>query len=137
MPQTKPYSDYYTASEVKKKLGITDGMLYNYVRYGHLTRITPPGRKQGVYKKDEVDKFALEMQAFLGSKEKTRNLVVSRVTKNDVVDTVKATGEIFGSQPRLAIRGSWVERNPDVSYQLCEDGSTMGVATLLPLKPER
>ncbi len=49
MPQRKPYKEYYTASEVKRKLGVTDGMLYNYVRYGHLERITPPGRKQGVY----------------------------------------------------------------------------------------
>lgn len=137
MPQTKPFKDYYTASEVKKKLGITDGMLYNYVRYGHLTRIRPPGRSQGVYKKEEVDKLALEMRVFLGSKETTKNLVVTTVTINDVADTVKLTGEIFGSEPSLAIRTAWVERNRDVSYQLCADGSTLGVATLLPLKPER
>src|SRR5579875_3446848 len=65
MPRRQAFKEYYTAGEVRKKLGITDGQLYNYVRYGHLQRIMPPGRKQGVYRRDEVDKFALELKAFL------------------------------------------------------------------------
>jgi hypothetical protein len=137
MPQTISYKDYYTAKEVKAKLGITDGQLYNYVRYGHLERIMPPGRKQGVYKKEEVDKFAVEMQAFLGSREDVKNVTFTPVTKNDVEDTVKLTEEIFKTHLDSNIRLSWVLRNPDVSYQLCVNGSVVGVVTMLPLKPEK
>lgn len=137
MPQTRSYKDYYTAKEVKAKLGITDGQLYNYVRYGHLERIMPPGRKQGVYKKEEVDKFSVEMQAFLGSRKAARNVTFTPVTKNDVKDTVKLTEEIFKTHLDSDIRLSWVLRNPDVSYQLCVNGSVIGVVTILPLKLEK
>jgi hypothetical protein len=136
MPQRKAFSAYYTAGEVKKLLGITDGQLYNYVRYGHLERVIPPGRKQGVYRKEEVDKFALEMSAFLGSREDTKNTVFTRVAKEDVDATLAATREIFKTNPSRDIRMSWVEKNPDVSYQLCLNGSVIGVATLLPVRPE-
>lgn len=142
MPQNKGYRDYYTASETKKVLGITDGKLYNYVRYGHLERITPPGRKQGVYKKAEVDKFALELHAFLSTREDTtkedfKPTTFTKVTKDDIDDTLRVTEDVFQWRPSKAIRTSWVEKNPDVSYQLCKDGLAIGVASMLPLAPER
>lgn len=136
MPQKKAFTSFYTAGEVKRLLGITDGQLYNYVRYGHLERVVPPGRKQGVYRKEEVNKFALEMSAFLGSREGTKNVVFTRVTREDVDATLAATREIFKTNPSRDIRVSWVEKNPDVSYQLCLNGSVIGVATLLPVRPE-
>ena len=137
MPQRKAYQDYYTASETKKILGVTDGMLYNYVRNGHLERITPPGRKQGVYKKEEVHKFALELHAFLSSGEKHRRITFTTVTRDEIEDTLKATEDIFKWRPDKAIRTSWIAKNPDISYQLCLDGSVVGVASILPLSLER
>ncbi len=137
MPQRKPYKEYYTASEVKRKLGVTDGMLYNYVRYGHLERITPPGRKQGVYRRDEVDKFAMEMKAFLSGGEEARRFTFTRVSKSDVPEIVKLSGSIFGWTPGTAIRTAWIEKNPDTMYQLCLDTTPIGCAAMLPLKPEK
>ncbi len=139
MPQAKDYKDYYTAAEVKSKLGITDGMLYNYVRYGHLDRIIPPGRKQGVYKREQVDKFALEMKAFLGSNSESRHITFTAVSVDDVPENVKLTESVFGSSPELTIKGRtrWIERNPEVSYQLTVDGSLIGCVTMLPLQPEK
>lgn len=137
MPQTKPYKDYYTAKEVKEKLGITDGKLYNYVRYGHLERVFPPGRKQGVYKKEEVDRFALELQTFLSGRERVKNVTFTPVSKNDLEDTLDLTEEIFKFRPDRNTRLSWIIKNPDVSYQLCIDGSVIGVASILPLKPDK
>ncbi|HEU5377563.1 MAG TPA: helix-turn-helix domain-containing protein [Ktedonobacteraceae bacterium] len=137
MAQTNSFKGYYTAKEVKERLGITDGMLYNYVRYGHLERVMPPGRKQGVYKKEEVDKFALEMQAFLGSREESKSVTFTPVSKSDIEETVRLTNEIFHTQLDRNIRLSWVTRNPQVSYQLCVNGSVLGVVTMLPLKPEK
>lgn len=142
MPQKKGYQDYYTASETKKVLGITDGKLYNYVRYGHLTRITPPGRKQGVYKKAEVDKFALELHAFLSTrediiKEDINPTAFTKVTKEDIEETLRVTEDVFKWRPSKAIRTSWVKKNPDVSYQLCKGGLVIGVASILPLNLNR
>jgi hypothetical protein len=129
----------FTAAEVKAKLGITDGQLYNYVRYGHLERIIPPGRKQGVFKREEVDKFALEMQAFLGSNTEAKRFTFTKVTKGDVAENVRLTQSVFGKDTGITIdnRTAWIEKNPDVSYQLCVDGSVMGCVTMLPLPLEK
>ncbi len=139
MPQTKPYKVYYTASEVKAKLGITDGQLYNYVRYGHLERVIPPGRKQGVFKREEVDKFALEMQTFLSGNTEAKRFTFTNVTARDVPENVKVTQSVFGNNTGITVakRTAWVEKNSDVSYQLCIDGAVIGCGTILPLRPER
>ena len=58
MPQMKVGKDYYTAAQVKERLGITQGTLYNYVRNGTLKPVVPPGKRQGVYPRKEVDQLA-------------------------------------------------------------------------------
>lgn len=65
MAKKRELTDFYTAARTKEILGITDGMLYNYVNNGTLERIIPPGKKQGVYRKNEVDQLARELQAFI------------------------------------------------------------------------
>ena len=44
MPRMKVSNLYYTASEVKEKLDITQGMLYNYVRNGMLKPVVPQAK---------------------------------------------------------------------------------------------
>jgi hypothetical protein len=138
MSQTKGYKDYYTAAEVKDLLGITDGQLYNYVRYGHLERVIPPGRKQGVYKRAEVDKFALEMKAFLASNREAKRFTFTKVTEDDVAENVRLTRAAFNSDAAtIEGRSAWIKKNPNVSYQLCLDGAVIGCVTMLPLSLER
>src|SRR5436305_6189658 len=58
-----PPEGYYTASTVRKSLGnISDGMLRSYIQRGLIERTVPPGRKQGFYKRETVDKLAKEIQ---------------------------------------------------------------------------
>jgi hypothetical protein len=139
MPQRKKFNEYYSAGEVKKLLDITDGMLYNYVRYGHLERVIPPGKKQGVYRRSEVEKLALELNAFLAGSSEGKKVVFSKVTPDDVPEHVRVTQEIFGKNTGLTVenRTAWINRNPDVSYQIRHDGEIIGCATLLPLPLER
>ena len=98
MPQMKISNQYYTAAQVKEKLGITQGMLYNYVRNGTLKPVTPPGKKQGVYLRTEIDKLARETQAFMAARNKASS-IFTRVTENDVKDlkaSVELTRILFG-----------------------------------------
>lgn len=132
----KDFKEYYTAGEVKKILDITDGKLYNYVRYGHLERIIPPGSKQGVYKREEVERLALELNAFMGSSSEKRKYSFSNVILEDVADNVKLLQEVFGKNTGLTVenRTKWIEKNPHVSYQLSVDGDIVGCIALLPLE---
>ncbi len=67
----KESKDYYTAAQVKELLGITDGMLYTYVDNGALDRIIPPGKKQGVYRRSQVDQLARDLKVFIVTKRNT------------------------------------------------------------------
>src|SRR5258708_26649729 len=60
--------EFYTAAQTKELLGITDGMLYNYVDNGALERIFPPGKKQGVYRCSQGDQLARELKGLIATK---------------------------------------------------------------------
>ena len=143
MPQMKIGNQYYTAAQVKDKLGITQGMLYNYVRNGTLKPITPPGKKQSVYLRTEVDKLARETQAFMAARNKTSS-VFTRVTENDIKDlkaSVELTRILFGlrdsEEATLQLRLSWVKKNSEIIYVLKSEEQVIGYAIMLPLKREK
>src|SRR5215472_17010697 len=83
MPQNRPTMSYLTAGEVKKLLGITDGMLYNFIDNGALTRVIPPGRKQGVYHRSQVEQLARDLQVFISTRDE-ETTTFEKATKEDV-----------------------------------------------------
>lgn len=82
MPQMKVGNEYYTAAQVKEKLDITQGTLYNYVRNGTLKPVVPPGKRQGVYPRSEVDQLAHELRAFMATRQKNAS-IFARATIED------------------------------------------------------
>ena len=98
--------EYYTASQVKAKLGINDSTLYAYVRNGDLQRIIPPGhKKQGYYLRSEVDRLARELEAFFAARKKQAS-IFSLATEEDIPVSVQITqvtlGNVVDASP-----GSW------------------------------
>ncbi len=143
MPQMKISNQYYTAAQVKEKLGITQGMLYNYVRNGTLKPVIPPGKKQGVYLRTEIDKLARETQAFMAARNKVSS-IFTRVTENEIKDlkaSVELTRILFGlrdsEEATLQRRLTWVKKNPEILYVLKSEEQVIGYAIMLPLKREK
>lgn len=141
MPRMKISSQYYTAAEVREKLGITQGMLNNYIRNGSLKPIVPPGKRQGVYLRSEVDQLARETEAFLVTRSKVSSSF-GRASERDVKATVEITRILFGlresEEATVQRRLTWIKRNPDILYALkTEEGTVIGYAIMLPLKQEK
>lgn len=140
MPRINVGDQYYTASEVKAKLGITQGTLYNYVRNGYLKPIVPPGKRQGVYLRKEIDQLARETQAFLEGRNLTP-ATFGRVSKEDVAASVELTRKLFGLrgsvEENISRRLEWIAKNPDILYVLKAEDQLVGYAILLPLKLEK
>ncbi len=140
MPRIKFSGSYYTAKEVKEKLGITQGRLNTYIRNGTLKPFTPPGKKQGVYRRSEVDQLARDLQVFEEIRQATSS-TFTRATADDLKATVQITRVLFGlresDEETLARRLSWIKRNPDIFYVLKSDGQVVGYAAMLPLKPDK
>ncbi len=141
MPQSKPPKNYLTAGEVKKLLGITDGMLYNFIDNGALTRIIPPGRKQGVYSKSQVEQLARDLQVFISTREEYKT-IFRKAEKPDIPKYIAigfASHPLTSQQERLLIEKhqSWLDKNPDLYYVIEHDGEIVGYTAIIPLKPEK
>jgi hypothetical protein len=133
----KESRDYYTAAQVKNILGITDGMLYNYVDNGALERIIPPGKKQGVYRRDQVDQLARDLKVFIVTREKHTCVFSRMTTREEVLESTKLSDAIFGGHIDIDRQMAWLKRNPDIAYIVKSEGKVVGYAIVLPLKPEK
>ncbi|HEU5383263.1 MAG TPA: hypothetical protein VFV38_48300 [Ktedonobacteraceae bacterium] len=140
MPRMKVSSRYYTAAEVKETLGITQGQLNTYIRNGTLKPVTPPGKKQGVYLRTEVDQLAREMQVFVALRQKTSS-TFCMASKDDLKSIIEITRVLFSlresSEATLARRLSWMDRNPEIFYILKTEDQIVGYVAILPLKLEK
>ncbi len=137
MPNKGRLTDYYTAAQTKEILGITDGSLYNYVTNGTLERVLPPGKKQGVYRRSEVDQLARELQAFLLHRKKQSTKFMRVTTEDEMRECQEISQELFGvGRATVKDRMKILAKNPD-TYHLLQDADTqqiVGYLALMPLK---
>jgi hypothetical protein len=84
---------YYTASEAQQKLGLSKAMFFRKVKQGFIRKIVPPGMKQGVYPRREIDALALSMQMLFAQQE---GITFSRSTIADQVEEFEIGARIFG-----------------------------------------
>lgn len=137
MPQMKVDKDHYTAAQVKEKLGITQGTLYNYVRNGTLNPVVPPGKRQGVYSRNEVDQLAHELRAFMATRQKSAS-VFAKATIEDVPDCARLSDEFFGGLHfDIEKQIAWMKKNPDICYVVKDEGKVVGYVLMLPLNPPK
>ncbi|GCE48510.1 hypothetical protein EI42_04809 [Thermosporothrix hazakensis] len=137
-PKRSPlYSDFYTAAQVKKILGITDGMLYNYVNNGTLERVIPPGRKQGVYRKKDVDMLAAELQAFIIQRKNKSTKFARVTTEEEMRECQEISQELFGvGRDTVKERMKILSKNPDTYHMLIDEDlqQIVGYVAMIPLK---
>lgn len=141
MPQAKPPKDYLSAGEVKKILGITDGMLYNFVGNGALERVIPPGRKQGVYLKRQVEQLARDLQVFISTRDEGRT-TFRKAEKTDIPKCIEiGMGSHLNARQQgintLETRLTWLNKNPDLYYLVEHDNEIVGYASIIPLKQKK
>lgn len=131
----KENKDYYTAAQVKQILGITDGMLYNYIDNGALQRIIPPGKKQGVYKRQEVDRLARELQSFIIQRRRQPTKLMRVTTEEEMAECMEISQALFGvGRDTVKARMQIVAINPDTYTLLRDDSQIIGYFAAIPVK---
>lgn len=130
--------NYYTVAEAKKILGITNEMLYNYVENGALERIVPPGKKQGVYNRSQVDQLARELQSFMMHKKRKPTQFKRVETREEMTETQEISQALFGVGKDLVDeRMKILKRNPYTYYMIKDEDQTIGYTAIWPLKPQK
>jgi hypothetical protein len=128
--------NYYTVAEAKKILGITNEMLYNYVENGALERVVTPGKKQGVYNRNQVDQLARELQSFMIQKKRKPTQFKRVETREEMAQTQEISQALFGVGNNLVDdRMEILKRNPHTYYMIKDEDQTIGYTAIWPLKP--
>ncbi len=128
---------YYTAKEAQEVLGMTYSALRNQVDAGNIANIMPPGKRQAVYLKEDVDQLAHEMEAFFAAKQ-TAPSVFKKATEEDLPECVALSAAIFGGVNIIPLdrRIAWLKKNPDIDYVLRHDSEMVGYVSIVPLRRE-
>jgi hypothetical protein len=137
---SKVEEKYYTAQQAQQILGMTYSALRNQVNAGNLQSIVPPGKRQAVYLREEVDQLKKDMDAWLTSRQQTKAVPTeyARATMEDMPEAVALADEIFGSHLTIPLerRIAWLKKNPDIDYLLKQEGQVVGYVSVVPLQPE-
>lgn len=135
--QTK---DYYTAQEAQEILNMTYSALRNQVIAGNIRKVVPPGKKQAVYLKEDVDALKRDIEIWRPSKRQAKLPPTKfvKATVEDMPAAVALAHEVFGGLNTIPVekRIEWLKKNPDIDYLLKQDGEIVGYFTLVPLQPE-
>lgn len=141
-------NDYYTAQEAQDILNMTYSALRNQVIAGNIRKVVPPGRKQAVYLKEDVDALKRDMESWTTGKQQSRGKPKAqakiapakfvKATIEDMPEAVELAAEVFGGLNTISVekRIAWLKKNPDIDYFLKQGGKIVGYFTLVPLKPE-
>ncbi len=121
--------DYYTAGEAMKRLGLSKTMFHRKVNAGQIPKITPPGYKQGVYPKRDIDALALAMNMVFELQEKIN---FSKSTPGDQVEEMDVGIRCFGSEyiSPLPERIAFQQKSEFTFWSLKVDGRVVGYVSM-------
>ena len=133
--------EYYTPKETRELLGMTYSGLQNQVNTGNLHPVIPPGRKQKVYLKKEVDTLKSELEIWSLNRQITQATPPAKFVKatiDDMSQAVQLADSVFGRVNTISLekRIAWLHKNPDIDYLLKQDDIIIGYFSLIPLSSE-
>lgn len=126
---------FYTPAQAVARLGFNRATFYYYVKKGVITRYTLPPKKEGFFKKEEIDRLATEAallyHTYIGEKTETRP--ARKEDAQGIYDVLASFG--WPTAP-VALRLAWYERNPYIDYVVRAQGTVQGYITAVPYTPE-
>jgi len=131
---------FYTSTEVRKKLGISSSTLTNLVERALIARVIPPGYKNGYYTKDSVDRYYEQLNLFIDTftQKENEGLMTRKATEADQPGIFALEKEVYGQVNTMPLetRLVWYGKNPDMEVIATTAQRVVGHLTLMPLKPQ-
>jgi predicted DNA-binding transcriptional regulator AlpA len=120
---------YYTASEAQAKLGLSKAMFFRKVNQRLIPKVVPPGMKQGVYPKRDIDALAISMNMVF---EQFDKIIFSRSTPADQVEEMTIGIRCFGSDfiTPLPERIAFQQKSDYTFHSLKVDGRVAGYVSM-------
>src|SRR5713226_3145257 len=125
---------YYTASQATAKLGLSKAMFHRKVSQGLIPKVTPPGKKQSLYPKRDIDALARAMNLIF---EQHERIVFSKSTPADQEEEMQIGIRCFGQEfiTPLPERIAFQEKSEFTFWSLKIDGRVVGYVSLFRFPP--
>lgn len=122
-------SQFYTASQAQNKLGLSKAMFHRKVNQGLIPKITPPGKKQSLYPKRDIDTLARAMNLLFEQQERS---VFSKSTLADQEEEMQIGIRCFGQEfiTPLAERIAFQQKSEFTFWSLKVDGRVVGYTSM-------
>lgn len=130
---------FYTAAQAQKVLGLIPSTFSYYVRKGRINRYVPPLKKEGYYKKEEIDDLATQIALFMHTVETptSRPPSVTRTARPEDADGVVSVLTNMGWRTATAEqRRGFYAANPYVDYVVIANDQVMGYINAAPYVPD-
>ena len=129
--------NFYTASQAQKRLGLSKSSFFDLVRKGTITKVTLPGKVQGVYPKALIDNLAATIYTTLAQYERDTS-VFELATLDDLPIEVGIDLSLYGRKGTTPLeqRIERMEKNPEGNYVLRNEGEIVGHVAFYPIEKE-
>jgi hypothetical protein len=127
---------YYTASQARRMLGLTEDAFQGWIKAKKITKIILPNRKQGVFAKSEIKMIAAGIDnAYLLAKSPLR---FEKATLETQEGEFKLTELAFGERTRQfhEKRIELLKKNPDMSYYVFDTNFVVASMNIVPMQHE-
>jgi hypothetical protein len=132
----------YSASEAREKLGgMSTSSFKRLVDSGKIRKVVPPGKSQGKYIREDVDKLAEAMEQFVqiySASVPAEKLDFSQAkNESDIQETVLIARQNLGENAYgLEKRMTWFRKAPKGDYVLRHEGVIVAYFSMQAIKPE-
>src|SRR5579885_79571 len=127
--------DFYTASQARKVLGLSEATFFARVKAGQIPKKIPPGKRQGVYPKKIIDALAQAMQLLF---EQHEHIMFSRSQMVEQEQEMRIGIKCFGAEyiTPLPERIAFQLKSEYTFWSLKVDGRVVGYISVFRFPPE-
>lgn len=130
----KAPAGFYTAKEARTVIGIPTSSFYNLVRAGTIQQTMLPGRKEAVYSKQAIDRYARMINAYIEKMEsETAFYVALKEDLPEIHELIATNGSGVVPPVPESIMEAWLRKNPESIHVLRRGVETMGYVAMFPL----
>ena len=126
---------YYTASQAMAKLGLSKAMFHRKVSQGFIPKMTPPGKKQSIYPKRDIDALARAMNLVF---EQQDRIMFSKSTPADQEEEIQIGTRCFGAEfiTPLLERLAFQQKGEFTFWSLKVDEHVVGYISMFRFSPD-
>src|SRR5947207_3545160 len=127
--------EFYTASEARRVLGLTEPTFFLRVKQGQIPKVIPPGKRQGLYPKKIIDALAQAMQLLF---EQHEHIVFSRSVLAEQEQEMQIGIKCFGPEyiTPLPERIAFQLKSPYTFWSLKVDNRVVGYISMFRFPPD-